>query len=69
MENQEPIKYKRLELKLSNFWINFLFQFTLTTLVISLYSFISGEDRQFIPFRIIDSLIWAWLFPIVKEKK
>lgn len=69
MEEKGPIEYKRIGFQLSNFWINFLFHFTYLTFFMSFYSFVVGEDKQFVPFRILYSLLWAWLIPIVKNEK
>lgn len=67
MEKEKDNNYYEIGFRLSNFWVNFLFYFTITTIGISLYIFFGGEDKQFIPVRILSAMLWAKFFPIIKK--
>ena len=63
----EENKFK-LSIRISSYWINFLFYFTLLTIAMSIYIFIIGEDKQFVPVRIVTSMLFAKLTPLIKAK-
>lgn len=68
MEDEKQFKF--LGIKLSNYWINFLFYFTICTLFVSLCAFVIGRDNnQFVPVRILYAMLCAKIFPVINLKR